>query len=133
MERYKAICSAHYRRAAGAFLVYDITDRQSFLNLGRWLEELKANSESDIIIMLLGHKLDLEEERTVSRAEGVEFAKRNGLIFLETSAVEEFKQTIKDAFQILLDTIHVYQEGMKVDDQRVKLSHRQRREVKCCL
>lgn len=27
MERYKAICSAHYRRAAGAFLVYDITDR----------------------------------------------------------------------------------------------------------
>jgi Ras-related protein Rab-2A len=67
-------------------LVYDITRRDSFLHLTRWLEEAKQNGNPSMTIMLIGNKSDLEHRRAVSTKEGEEFALKNGLIFLETSA-----------------------------------------------
>lgn len=67
-------------------LVYDITRRETFNHLTRWLEEARQNSNSNMAIMLIGNKSDLEHRRAVSFKEGEQFAKENGLIFLETSA-----------------------------------------------
>ena len=61
-ERYYAIVSAHYRRAIGALLVYDITNIKSFLNAKKWIQELKSKAEPDIVIMLVGNKIDLVEK-----------------------------------------------------------------------
>ena len=61
-ERYRAICSAHYRRALGALLVYDVTKESTFMNLKVWLDNLKAHAEQDIIIILVGNKVDIVEE-----------------------------------------------------------------------
>ena len=58
-ERYKAITSAHYKRAIGALLVYDITKEQTFYSASKWITELKEHAEKDIVIMLVGNKLDL--------------------------------------------------------------------------
>lgn len=58
-ERYKAITSAHYKRAVGALLVYDITKEQTFYSASKWMTELKEHAETDIVIMLVGNKLDL--------------------------------------------------------------------------
>jgi GTPase SAR1 family protein len=66
--------------------VYDITRRETFNHLTRWLEEARQNSNSNMAIMLIGNKSDLEHRRAVSFKEGEQFAKENGLIFLETSA-----------------------------------------------
>ena len=49
----------HYRRALGAILVYDVTKESSFHNLKVWLENLKQHADSDIVIMLVGNKVDL--------------------------------------------------------------------------
>ena len=58
-NRYKAIIRAHFRRAVGALVVYDITNESSFNNVEGWVKELKENADDDIVIMLVGTKLDL--------------------------------------------------------------------------
>ena len=70
----------------GALLVYDITRRESFSHLTRWLEEARQNGNPNMVVMLIGNKSDLEHRRAVSTQEGEAFAKEHGLIFLETSA-----------------------------------------------
>lgn len=85
-ESFRSITRSYYRGAAGALLVYDITRRETFNHLTRWLEEARQNSHQNMVIMLIGNKSDLEHRRQVSREEGEAFAEENGLVFLETSA-----------------------------------------------
>ncbi|CAM9925973.1 unnamed protein product [Heterosigma akashiwo] len=95
-ESFRSITRSYYRGAAGALLVYDITRRDTFNHLTRWLEEARQNSNSNMVIMLIGNKADLEHRRAVSTKEGEQFAEENGLIFLETSA--KTAQNVEDAF-----------------------------------
>jgi Ras-related protein Rab-11A len=53
-ERYRAITSAYYRGAVGALLIYDITKKQTFENIQRWLRELRDHADSNIVIMMVG-------------------------------------------------------------------------------
>lgn len=107
-ERYHAIVSAHYRRAIGALLVYDITNARSFGNAQRWIEELKSKAEPDIVIMLVGNKIDLAlknpELRQVSNEQAKKFAQVEGLMFVETSAITS--TGVREAFENLLEEIY---------------------------
>mmetsp|Transcript_24387 Transcript_24387/g.42971 ORF Transcript_24387/g.42971 Transcript_24387/m.42971 type:complete len:207 (+) Transcript_24387:56-676(+) len=107
-ERYRAITSAHYRRAVGALLVYDITQANTFKSCQRWMDELRASAEPDIVIMLVGNKVDLAEktagERQVSCDEAAAFAEQQGLLFEEASAVTG--ANIKVCFEKLLNEIY---------------------------
>ncbi|KAE8680588.1 Ras-related protein RABA4d [Hibiscus syriacus] len=87
-ERYRAVTSAYYRGAVGAMLVYDMTKRQSFDNMERWLEELRGHADTNIVIMLIGNKCDLANLRAVPTEDAQEFAQRESLFFMETSALE---------------------------------------------
>ena len=75
-EKYRAITVAHYRKALGCLIVYDITNRKTFQNLKYWLTTLLDSAEQDICIMLVGNKLDLVEEdpraRQVSQQEAMQ-------------------------------------------------------------
>lgn len=105
-ERYRAITSAYYRGAVGALLVYDITKRQTFDNVQRWLRELRDHADSNIVIMLAGNKSDLNHLRAVSTDDAQGLAEREGLSFLETSALEAIN--VEKAFQtILFDIYHI--------------------------
>jgi len=95
-ESFRSITRSYYRGAAGALLVYDITRRETFTHVTRWLEEARQNANSSMVIMLIGNKSDLDHRRQVSREEGEKFAKENGLIFLETSA--KTAANVEDAF-----------------------------------
>mmetsp|Transcript_11090 Transcript_11090/g.30627 ORF Transcript_11090/g.30627 Transcript_11090/m.30627 type:complete len:203 (-) Transcript_11090:140-748(-) len=89
-ERYKALTVAHYRNATGAVLVYDITNRDSFLRASTWLEELRTGAAPNVVIALVGNKVDLAEtdnNRAVQTSEAKHFASTNRLLFFETSAV----------------------------------------------
>ncbi|EXC10737.1 Ras-related protein Rab11C [Morus notabilis] len=103
-ERYRAITSAYYRGAVGALLVYDITKRQTFDNVQRWLHELRDHADSNIVIMMTGNKSDLNHLRAVSEDDGQSLAEREGLSFLETSALEA--TNIEKAFQTILTEIY---------------------------
>ena len=70
----------------GALLVYDITRRETFNHVTKWLDDVRTNSTKNVTVILIGNKKDLEDKRQVSYEEGEAFAKENGLMFLETSA-----------------------------------------------
>jgi len=103
-ERYRAITSAYYRGAVGALLVYDITKRQSFDNVHRWLRELRDNADSSIVIMMIGNKSDLTHLRAISEDEGKALAEKEGLFFLETSAMEAIN--VEEAFQTIITEVY---------------------------
>ena len=103
-ESFRSITRSYYRDAAGALLVYDITRRESFNHLGRWLEEARVNGNKNMTIMLIGNKSDLENRRAVSYEEGKEFADKHGLIFLETSA--KSAANVEEAFIKTAELIH---------------------------
>lgn len=104
-ESFRSITRSYYRGAAGALLVYDITRRDTFNHLTTWLDDARQHSSSNMVIMLIGNKSDLESRREVKREEGEAFAREHGLVFMETSAktaagVEEaFINTAKEIYE----------------------------------
>ena len=102
-ERYKAITNAFYKGSKGAFVVYDITRKESFINIDKWIGELKTNGSDDILIVLVGNKTDLEDKREVLTEEVEKKAKQYGIAFCETSALNG--QNIEHAFDILIEQI----------------------------
>ncbi|PKA54575.1 Ras-related protein RABA2a [Apostasia shenzhenica] len=103
-ERYRAITSAYYRGALGALLVYDVTKPTTFENISRWLKELRDHADSNIVIMLIGNKTDLKHLRAVASEDAQSFAEKEGLSFIETSALEAVN--VEKAFQIILAEIY---------------------------
>jgi len=103
-ERYRAITSAYYRGAVGALLVYDITRHVTFENVERWLKELRDHTEHNIVVMLVGNKSDLRHLRAVSTEDAQTFAEREGLYFIETSALES--TNVENAFKQVLTQIY---------------------------
>ena len=70
-ERYKAITSTYYKGAKGAIIVYDITRKITFDNIEKWIGDLKVNGDENIIIFLVGNKSDLNDNREVSKEDGL--------------------------------------------------------------
>lgn len=60
-ETFKSITRSYYRSAAGALLVYDVTNRESFQNVHKWLEECREHGNPLMTIILIGNKVDLED------------------------------------------------------------------------
>merc|ERR1719343_1764218 len=85
-ERFRSLIPSYIRDSSGAIVVYDITDRRSFLNTAKWIEDVRSERGSDVVIVLVGNKTDDSERRQVSTEEGEEKAKENGVMFWETSA-----------------------------------------------
>lgn len=144
-ESFRSITRSYYRGAAGALLVYDITRRETFNHLTRWLEEARQNANQEMVIMLIGNKSDLEHRRQVTKEEGEQFAKEHNLIFLETSAktaanVEEaFIATAQKIYDKIEDgTFDVTNEahGIKIgmgQSPQINLAKKpESKEGKCC-
>ena len=86
-ETFKSITRVYYKKSACAFLVYDITKKETFENISSWMEDCIAQTPKSVTLVLVGNKKDLEEEREITYEEGKEFAEQNGIKhFIETSA-----------------------------------------------
>ncbi len=86
-EEFQSISRGYYKSGVCALVVYDITNRESFNNVGTWMEECKINGPSTISLVLVGNKIDLEDKRQITYEEGEDFANQNNMQFFETSAL----------------------------------------------
>ena len=104
-ERYRAITSAYYRGAVGALVVFDVTKRQSWENLKRiWIEELKSHSDANLVLMIVGNKIDLANLRQVTAEEAQAYADEQGYSFVETSALDA--TNVDQAFRGILTKVY---------------------------
>jgi small GTP-binding protein len=112
-ERYRAITAAYYRGAVGAILVYDVTSAGTFQTLNHWINELRANVE-DIVIILVGNKTDLEEQREIATEEAIALSERKKLLFIETSAKNS--HNVQDMFKLVITDItkKVLEKGLHI-------------------
>ncbi|KAG9314332.1 ras family-domain-containing protein [Chiua virens] len=86
-ERFRSVTRSYYRGAAGVILVYDITNRETFLNLSKWLADARTLASPHLVAVLVGNKSDREEDREVEWAEASRWAAENGVHFLESSSL----------------------------------------------
>ena len=103
-ERYKAITSAYYKGAKGAFVVYDITRKGTFESVDKWVSDLKATADKKITLLLLGNKCDLEDQRQISKDQAEQKAKSFEVAFLETSALSG--ENLEKAFEMLVNEVY---------------------------
>ncbi|XP_058013059.1 ras-related protein Rab-26 isoform X2 [Ahaetulla prasina] len=85
-ERFRSVTHAYYRDAHALLLLYDVTNRASFDNIQAWLTEIHEYAKQDVVLMLLGNKVDSTQDRVVKREDGEKLAKEYGVPFMETSA-----------------------------------------------
>ncbi|EYU43701.1 hypothetical protein ABFS83_13G186700 [Erythranthe nasuta] len=85
-ERYHSLAPMYYRGAAAAIIVYDITNQASFDRAKKWVQELQAQGNPNMVMALAGNKSDLLDARKVAAEEAQTYAQENGLFFMETSA-----------------------------------------------
>jgi Ras-related protein Rab-2A len=102
-ESFKSITRSYYRDAAGVMLVFDISKRDTFEHLTRWMEDIAKFSGKDANIILIGNKTDLEHRRRVSTEEANKFANKYGIKYIETCA-KDYDRTY-DSFKTLAEEV----------------------------
>jgi len=103
-ERFKSLAMTYYRKAYGILLLFDVTKRSSFISCKNYLEEVRLNSDKNCVIYLIGNKIDLLNQRQITKEEAENFAKKENVVYLETSALKNMN--VYDVFTSLLNDIY---------------------------
>lgn len=85
-ERFRSVTHAYYRDAHALLLLYDVSNKASFDNTRAWLGEINEYAQDDVVIMLIGNKADIMQDRQVRTEDGERLAREYGVAFMETSA-----------------------------------------------
>ncbi|KAJ5074807.1 ras-related rab5 [Anaeramoeba ignava] len=141
-ERYNSLTRMYFRDAVGAICVYDITNKDTFFEVKKRIQELKSES-LDITILLIGNKIDLESQRKVKYEEAAEYAEENGFLFYETSA--KSGEIIGESFKALASLLNKNnqdihqkinyknnQKSKKEDNIDINLNQKPQKSGKCC-
>ena len=139
-ERYRSVTKAYYKGAKGALLVYDITRKSTFENIDNWLIDLRTNADKDILIVLIGNKSDLLDNREVSSEDAQTKAEQYNVAYMETSAKNG--DNISKAFTELVEQVYkanisLLQSDVQIEDNNedgVNLNKEEKKTKKnsCC-
>ena len=112
-ERFRTITYSFYRQADGVIVAFDITNKQSFINVKAWIDSINEHADPSIFKVLVGNKLDLEDRRAVPIEEGEQLARKHDMPYLETSARENIN--VAELMDFITSTIYkdVYGEESK--------------------
>ena len=86
-DRFRALTKLYYRNCYGALLVFDITNKKSFINIKNWIYDFDKHCNiPDVSKILIGNKCDLDNEKQVSAEEINNLCSIYNLKYIETSA-----------------------------------------------
>ena len=128
-DRFHAITRNYFKNAHGIILIYDVTLIESFHNVKNWIKQIKEEVTDKVSIILVGNKIDMENQRVVSKEEGEKMAASYGLKFFECSAKtgENVEEIFKD---IVTKTVENFS---KVDEKEAtKLKNKKGQKKGCC-
>ena len=108
--KFRPLAQTYYKGAAGIILVYDVTDQQSFENMGYWLHKIKENADPDSQIIMLGNKVDLLNDIEVDQEVARQLAQDNNIPYYQTSAKDG--KNLDTAFSVLVNNI-IQTEGLR--------------------
>ena len=103
-EKYNTLTSSYYKGAKGALVVYDVTQKATFDQVERYVNELKDNSDKNVFFALVGNKCDLEGNRMILKEEGEKLAQKLKIAFFEVSA--KTGVGIENLFKYLIDGVY---------------------------
>ena len=101
-EKFRTITKNFYRNADGLLVVFDLTKKESYVHIKSWINEAKENNDK-LKTILIGNKLDLKDERIVAIDVAKQFAEKNNLKYIETSAKDG--TNINESFQAIIDLL----------------------------
>ena len=116
-ERYKSLTQNYFRNAEGVLLVFDVTNTNSFNNLKDWISSIKLNMEGKNIfipVVIIGNKLDMEDQREITKEQAEQFVSENKYKYFETSA--KTGEGVDDAIRELV--IQILKQNGQIDDQK---------------
>ncbi|KAL0237474.1 hypothetical protein PCE1_000871 [Barthelona sp. PCE] len=113
-DRYRSISTSYYNGSNGIVVIYDTSNRETFENVKFWLNEIKKHAADDVLLLLVGNKIDLESEYCVPSEEAEAFAKQHQMMFLETSA--KTAENVDLAFTSLAESILKQRIANPMDD-----------------
>ena len=134
-ERFQSIAANYVKKAQGILFVYDITRENSFKNLEKWITNL-SDITNDKPCLLIGNKSDMDEERTVMKEDGMEFAKKfkNETHFYETSC--KTGDNVEEAVNDLVNQIYSKLSGLDISKGSIQIEKSQnddtKKKKKCC-
>ena len=103
-DRFRAITKNYYKGANGIILIYDVTNMQTYENVKNWISQIKEEASPNVIIYLVGNKIDVpDEQRLIKAEEGQKIADEFNLPFKEASAKDG--TNVNEIFQELLEEI----------------------------
>ena len=103
-ERFRTIAKSYYKGAHGIILIYDVTNRKTYENIRKWLNQINNEASNKISIILVANKIDREEERQISVEEGESLANANNLPIFEASAKDSIN--VEESFKFLIEKIN---------------------------
>ena len=129
-DRFRAITKNYYRGANGILLIFDITDRSSFEHIRNWIEQIKEEAPEQIIIYLVGNKIDNENNRVVTNEEAKKLAEEFKLKYYETSAKNSIN--VDTTFLDLIKEIDSLYSTLDVDNNGMTINRIKKTRKKCC-
>ena len=103
-ERFKSLIPSYLKNAHSIILTFDITSKSSFNSLNKWLQEIKDHVPENVFIVICGNKIDLNNKRQITKAEGEKFASEKNLAYVETSATTG--EGIKRLFDVITNSFY---------------------------
>ena len=126
-ERYRSLNENYFRQADGCILVYDITNEKSFEEItDYYIPKIKEKCRNNIKTILLGNKIDKDDERKISEEEGIQLALENNFYFKETTCTE--KSNVSLAFQTIIEMTNFdMQKRDRCDNDTIKINKKSNR------
>ena len=126
-ERFKSVSVSFIKKADGIVLIYDISNKISFEEIGGWIESIKENGKINIPVILVGNKCDLSDDiRQISKKEGQEKADEFQIPFYETSCKDGIN--INEVFDKLVQNI----QNSNNSSGETKVLNAGNKNKKCC-
>lgn len=117
-EKFRSLGPLYYRSSVGAIVVYDVTNRASFRSVEEWIENFTNVAGTEVVVMLVGNKCDLTEQREVTAKEALDWARPRGYAVYETSA--KTGENIESVFEALAEAL-VHEKQAHDDKDNPKL------------